>query len=142
MDSLDFLLVEDDPNDAELFELSLERNLPNGYKHHHLRDGEEAIVYFNKLRSGNLSYPNLVVLDLKLPKKSGLDVLKELKKKKETRHIPVVIFSCLGGEKEVDSCYRIGGNAYVEKPTDFNEFKKTVQSMINFWVGQNKSPKN
>ena len=136
------LLVEDDPQDVELTLAALEE--------HHLasrvvvvRDGEKALDYLYrrgefKTRSGG--DPVLVMLDLKMPKVSGLQVLKIIKADAYLQIIPVVILSSSREEADLVGCYKHGVNAYVVKPVDFSVFLKTVKQLVLFWAEVNEPP--
>lgn len=146
-DPVEILLIEDRPEDAELAMIALkESNLLNSI--HWVEDGEEALEYISngKDTNSNFHLPDLILLDLKLPKISGLEVLKELKQGKNTKNIPVVILTTSKNEKDVDEAYDLGANSYIIKPVDFDKFKKTVQDIGMYWLLLNapskKSPDN
>jgi CheY-like chemotaxis protein len=136
------LLVEDDPQDAKLTLVAL--------KEHHLagrvvvvRDGEKALDYLYrrdefKARSGG--DPILVLLDLKMPKVSGLQVLKIIKADAYLKVVPGVILSSSRETSDLVGCYKHGVNAYVVKPVDFSEFMRKVQQLVGFWAGINEPP--
>lgn len=138
------LLVEDDPNDAELTIMTLESNkLSNGIVH--VRDGEEALNYLNRQgpfadRKGE--DPALVILDLKLPKVSGLEVLSEIRKVDKLKLMPVVIFTSSQEEQDVVDGYNLGTNGYVVKPVDFHQFIEAVKQTGVFWGIINEPPRN
>lgn len=138
------LLVEDDPNDAELTIMTLESNkLSNGIVH--VRDGEEALNYLNRQgpfadRKGE--DPALVILDLKLPKVSGLEVLSEIRKVDKLKLMPVVIFTSSQEEQDVVDGYKLGTNGYVVKPVDFHQFIEAVKQTGVFWGIINEPPRN
>ncbi|MGO9952295.1 MAG: response regulator [Dissulfurispiraceae bacterium] len=138
------LLVEDDPNDAELTIMTLESNkLSNGIVH--VRDGEEALNYLNRQgpfadRKGE--DPALVILDLKLPKVSGLEVLSEMRKADKLKLMPVVIFTSSQEEQDVVDGYNLGTNGYVVKPVDFHQFIEAVKQTGVFWGIINEPPRN
>ena len=136
------LLVEDDPQDAELTLTALEE--------HHLaskvavvRDGEKALDYlyhrgeFKTRAGGN---PILVVLDLKMPKVNGLEVLKIIKADEDLKMIPVVVLSSSREMPDLVESYKHGINAYVVKPVDFGEFMKAVKQLGIFWAAINEPP--
>ena len=136
------LLVEDDPQDAELMLAALE-----GY---HLadrvvvvRDGEEALDYLyrrGEFKSRLGGDPILVLLDLKMPKVTGLEVLKIIKADAYLRIVPVVVLSSSRETPDLVACYKHDVNAYVVKPVDFSEFMKTVQQLVIFWATINEPP--
>lgn len=136
------LLAEDDPLDVELTLTALEE--------HHLanqievvNNGAEALDYL--YRRGNFSHrtggnPILVLLDLKMPKVSGLEVLKIIKADAYLRIVPVVVLSSSRETPDLVACYKHDVNAYVVKPVDFSEFMKTVQQLVIFWATINEPP--
>ncbi len=140
---VEILLVEDNPADAELALHALRRDhLAN---HIHLaRDGEEALDFLfcrgpHNHRSPE-QQPRLVLLDLKLPKVDGMDVLRELKNDPRTKVIPVVILTSSREEKDVVNGYQLGVNAYIQKPVDFEQFRETIKQLGMFWLVVNEAP--
>jgi len=136
------LLVEDDPRDATLTLAALGKcNLTDRVFVVH--DGEKALdyLYFRgefKTRTG--SNPILVLLDLKMPKVNGLDVLKVIKTDEHLKIIPVVVLSSSRETSDLVECYKHGVNAYVVKPVDFAEFMKAVKQLGIFWAAVNEPP--
>lgn len=137
----DILLVEDDPNDVELA-LNV---LSSGHISHLTvaHNGEEALDYLYRrgkfqLRGGG--NPAVILLDLKMPKVSGLEVLRAIKSDSELKTIPVVVFSSSRQQEDLNECYRLGANAYVVKPVDFLEYRDTLRSIGLFWSGINEPP--
>ncbi len=136
------LLVEDNPRDIELTLAALEENrLANEVIV--VRDGEEALDYLNRrgifrLRAeGN---PAVVLLDLKLPKVDGLEVLEQVKTSASLQTIPVVMLTSSREEPDLTRSYKLGANAYVVKPVDFNEFTKAIRELGLFWAVINQPP--
>jgi CheY-like chemotaxis protein len=136
------LLVEDDPRDVELILESLgDYNLANEVVV--ARDGEEALdfLYYReafKVRpNGN---PAVVLLDLKLPKVNGMEVLRQIRSDEKLKMIPVVILTSSREEKDWVESYKLGVNAYVVKPVDFQEFVKAVKDVGAFWAVVNEPP--
>lgn len=133
------LLVEDDANDEELTRLALnEQQL----KHELVvvRDGVEALDYLfkrGKFADRPGLNPQLMLLDLKLPKLNGLEVLKQLREASTTHHVPVVVFTSSREEKDIKECYQRGANAFVRKPIEFSEFSDAVRTMASFWLALN-----
>jgi CheY-like chemotaxis protein len=136
------LLVEDDPKDAELTLTALEgHNLANRVTV--VCDGAEALDYLYrrekyKMRGGG--DPILVLLDLKMPKVNGLEVLKNIKANEDLKIIPVVVLSSSRETPDLVECYKHGVNAYVVKPVDFAEFMKAVKQLGIFWAAINEPP--
>jgi len=142
-DDVDILLVEDSPEDAELTLHSLRRNnLAN--RIHWARDGEEGLDFlFCRGAYANRSFqrpPKVVLLDLKLPKVDGLDVLRQLKEDPRTKAIPVVVLTSSREEADVVRGYRNGANSYVQKPVDFEQFREAVRQLGLYWMVTNEPP--
>lgn len=136
------LLVEDNPNDLELTLTALSNTgLANDVVV--MRDGAEARDYL--FRTGDYEkrdpgLPTVVLLDLKLPKIDGLELLGMIRKNSETANLPVVILTSSREEKDVAAGYELGSNAYVVKPVAFNEFFKAIQDLGIFWAVLNEPP--
>ena len=136
------LLVEDDPNDLELTLTGLaEYNLANEVVV--ARDGEEALDYlfrrgkFSAREDGN---PVVVLLDLKLPKVDGLEVLRRMKSEESLKIVPVVILTSSREDRDMVEGYRLGTNAYVVKPVDFHQFVEAIKHLGAFWSIINEPP--
>ena len=136
------LMVEDDSKDVELTLTALEDyNLANEVVV--VRDGEEALDYlycrgaFETRAEGN---PAVMLLDLKLPKVNGLEVLKQIKSEEKLKMIPVVVLTSSKEEKDMVASYRLGVNAYVVKPVDFHEFVNAIKELGVFWAVINEPP--
>src|SRR5581483_3862016 len=141
--SVDILLVEDNPDDLELTLHALRReHLANNI--FTVRDGEEAIDFL--FCSGNFKDrsfdhpPRVVLLDLKLPKLNGLEVLKRLKDDPRTRSVPVVILTSSKEESDLVASYNLGANSYVQKPVDFDRFRDIVKNTGLYWMVTNQRP--
>ncbi len=140
MDSVNtktILLVEDNPNDAELTQLAFERNnIINPVVI--AKNGVEALDYLfgTGMYEGRNVYdqPPVIILDLKLPKVDGLEVLRRLRADERTRLIPVVVLTTSNEEKDLIEAYNLGTNAYVRKPVDFTEFSEAVKKLGMFWL--------
>lgn len=142
---IEILLVEDNPDDVDLALHALKRNnLAN--KVEIARDGEEALdfVYGDNLQSLDAlsNRPRLVLLDLKLPKINGLEVLEKLKSDPRTRKIPVVVMTTSAEEPDVKRAYDLGANSYIVKPVNFEQFVEVVQQLGFYWLLVNKAPKD
>ena len=136
------LIVEDDPKDVELTLTALEEyNLANEVVVTH--DGEEALDYLYcrgnfKMRTGD--NPAVLLLDLKLPKVDGLEVLQQIKSDEKLKMIPVVVLTSSREEKDMVASYKLGVNAYVVKPVDFHEFVNAIKELGVFWAVINEPP--
>jgi DNA-binding response OmpR family regulator len=136
------LMVEDDPRDVELTLTALaEYNLTNEVVVIH--DGAEALDYL--YRRGNFKArdnenPAVLLLDLKLPKVEGLEVLKQIKSDETLRMIPVVVLTSSREERDMVASYKLGVNAYVVKPVDFHEFVNAIKELGMFWAIINEPP--
>ena len=142
-DEVEILLVEDNPDDVELAVHVLRReNLANHIEV--ARDGEEALDFlFCRGRYNKRSFespPRLVLLDIKLPKVDGLEVLKEIKSDPRTKAIPVVIITSSREEQDLVNGYKLGSNAYIQKPVDFAQFRQIVKQLGLFWLVVNQPP--
>jgi CheY-like chemotaxis protein len=140
---LDILLVEDNQDDMDLALHALRRaKLAN--RIFVVRDGEEALDFlFCRERYAHRMFdrpPKLVLLDLKLPKVDGLEVLKQLKGDSRTRNIPVVIMTSSKEERDMVSGYNLGANSYIQKPVDFDQFRETVKNVGLYWLVVNQPP--
>jgi CheY-like chemotaxis protein len=136
------LLVEDDPKDVELTLTALEEyNLANEVIV--ARDGEEALEYLysrGKFKTRSNGNPSVMLLDLKLPKVDGLEVLKQIKSAEKLRMIPVVVLTSSKEEKDMVTSYKLGVNAYVVTPVDFHEFVNAIKELGVFWAVINEPP--
>jgi len=140
---VEILLVEDNPNDAELALRALKKhNLANNVAV--VTDGEEAIDFVfarskyehRKTESG----PRIILLDLKLPKVDGLEVLRAIKGDPRTKIIPVIVLTSSREEKDIVESYKLGVNSYILKPVDFDKFVDAVKEIGYYWLLLNQSP--
>jgi two-component system response regulator len=140
---VEILLVEDNPNDVELTLHAFERHkLANVI--HVARDGEEALEYLtgigNGLNGSGNQRPKVVLLDLKLPKVDGIEVLRAIRSNEELRTLPVVVLTSSREERDLVETYDLGVNSYLVKPIDFDKFVDTVQTLGLYWVLLNEPP--
>ena len=141
-DSIEILLVEDDPNDLELTRhVLMEERICNVI--HVARDGEEALDFLfcrGSFSGRPRSRPKLILLDLKLPKVDGLEVLEKIKHDPEMRSVPVVILTSSKQECDRVKGYQLGVNSYIQKPVDFDQFRNTIKSLGYYWLVVNEPP--
>lgn len=142
-DEPEILLVEDDPRDVELtLHVLRQENLANHIQV--VRDGEEALDFvFCRGDFAGRSFespPRVILLDLKLPKVDGMEVLREVKSDPRTRAIPVVILTASREEKDMVNGYRLGVNGYIQKPVDFDKFREMVKRLGLYWLVVNEPP--
>jgi two-component system response regulator len=134
---IEVLLVEDDPNDLELSLRALKQhNLANRIVV--ARDGVEALEILFSAQSETL--PRVVVLDLKLPKVGGLEVLRRVKSDERTKRLPVVVLTSSREEPDIAESYRLGVNSYIVKPIDFESFSRAVADVGLYWLLLNDPP--
>jgi len=141
----EILLVEDSPDDVAFIIRTFEKAGLSA-RLHAVADGAEALefIFATGQHAGrNLAIkPKLIILDLKLPKVGGLEVLRRLKMTPETRSIPVVVLSSSQEERDLIESYALGVNSYVVKPMDFDHFAASVQALVRYWLQFNQTPKH
>jgi CheY-like chemotaxis protein len=144
LNEIEVLLVEDNPHDAEMTLLALEKHhLAN--RVHHVKDGAEALAFI--FATGAYSArkvecsPKVVLLDLKLPKVDGLEVLKKMKADERTQMTPVVVLTSSNEERDVFASYKLGVNSYIVKPVDFEKFSESMRQLGLYWLLVNRSPR-
>ncbi len=140
---IEILLVEDNPNDAELTLRALKKNnIVN--KIVHLKDGADALDYLfaeGAYAGRNLNIkPRLILLDLKMPKVDGIEVLRKVKASESTKAIPVVVLTSSNEDPDVKICYELGANSYIVKPVGFDNFTKAVAELGVYWILLNQPP--
>lgn len=140
---VEILIIEDNCQDvAMILDAFHEQNIHD--KVHVLRDGEEALDYFfgpqGCLRKADVCYPRFVLLDLKLPKVGGLEVLKRLKSDERTRDIPTVVFTSSNEARDRSESYLLGANSYIVKPLDADCFSRFVADIGSYWFIMNRTP--
>jgi two-component system response regulator len=138
------LLVEDNPDDETLTLRALKKNHVIN-EIFILRDGEEALDYlFCRGSYAGRDFrhqPEVILLDLKLPKISGIEVLKSIRKTENTKYLPVVILTSSDEEKDLVESYKFGANSYIKKPVDFEKFQKAIYDLSLYWLVLNKTIK-
>ncbi len=134
-DDIEIILIEDNPFDAELTLRALtKRGL--GRKVKVFPDGVEALKFLFEDSEGR-RFPKVILLDLKLPKLSGLEVLSQIKKDRRTQIIPVVMLTSSQEESDIQESYKLGANSYLVKPVDYDEFSQAVQDVSSDWLKRN-----
>jgi len=140
---IEILLVEDNPSDVELTLRALSKhNLAN--KVHTVTDGEEALEYIfatGRYADRNINIPpKAILLDLKLPKVNGIEVLKKLKSDERTKIIPVIVVTSSKEDSDLKKCYEMGVNSYIQKPVDFDNFVRVLSEAGLYWLVVNQPP--
>lgn len=140
---VEILLIEDNPSDAEMTIRALRKN--NIANHLvHLKDGEEALSFifgtgsYEGRNTNNL--PKVILLDLKMPKVDGIEVLKRIKVDEKTKLIPVVVLTSSNEDPDINTCYKLGANSYIVKPVGFENFTKAIAELGMYWLLLNKAP--
>lgn len=142
---INILLVDDDEDDLYFTHRALEKsNLPNNT--YMVHDGIELMDYLNhqgKYTSETAPRPDLILLDLNMPKMNGTEALKELRSHKNLAHIPVILFTTSSAEQDINMSYKLGANSYIKKPGDFNKLVEIMTALKTYWI-ENASlpPKN
>jgi two-component system response regulator len=138
---VEILLIEDSPDDAALAIRALKKqNLAN--KLVHLKNGAEAIDFLfgeGEFKDRNLeNVPKVILLDLKMPKVNGMEVLAKVKSDARTKCIPIVVLTSSAEDPDIKKCYELGANSYIVKPVDFDNFSKAVTELGFYWMLLNK----
>jgi chemotaxis family two-component system response regulator Rcp1 len=133
MKPIEILLVEDNPGDARLTREALSMSKVQNNLHH-ARDGEEAMRFLRRQGAfADVPQPDLILLDLNLPKRDGREVLEDIKRDPLLMHVPVVILTSSQAEEDILRAYRLHANCFITKPVDFEQFIKVVGSIEQFW---------
>lgn len=138
---VEILLVEDNADDARLVLHAFAR-VPVVDKVHVVTDGIKALEYLSEAGAGaSLSQlPSLVLLDMKMPRLSGLEVLERIKADPKLKKLPVIILTSSREPRDIEACYAAGANSYVVKPVDFDEFRRTLVAIATYWTRHNERP--
>lgn len=133
-DEVSILLVEDDPDDVQLTEIALyDARVPNQL--HVVEDGTQALQYLrNESPYERARKPDLILLDLNLPRLDGREVLKEIKADPSLRMIPVVVLTTSSDQSDVQASYQHHANSYITKPVDFEEFRRALRAIEDYWL--------
>ncbi len=142
-ETIEILLVEDNPDDAALAIRALKKqNLAN--KLVHLKNGAEALEFLfgtnGNPRDVSKNGPRVILLDLKMPKVNGMEVLERVKNDERTKWIPVVVLTSSAEDPDIKKCYQLGANSYIVKPVEFENFAKAVSELGMYWLLLNKAP--
>lgn len=142
--SVEILLVEDNMSDAELTIRALKKkNLANNLVH--LKDGAQALdfIFAQGLYADRdlLKTPKVILLDIKMPKVNGIEVLARIRSDERTKKIPVVMLTSSKEDPDIDECYRLGVNSYIVKPVEFDNFFKAVSDLGFYWLLLNQTPR-
>jgi CheY-like chemotaxis protein len=141
MSPIEILLIEDNMGDIRLTQETLKeskiKNILN-----YVKDGEEALLYLNKKdKYINVSTPDLILLDLNIPKKDGREVLEIIKTDSILKRIPVIVLTTSDSEIDILNTYDLHANSFITKPVDFNQFINVVKSIENYWIQIVKLPR-
>jgi chemotaxis family two-component system response regulator Rcp1 len=137
---VDLLLVEDNPGDVRLTQEAFKES-PRKINMSVARDGVEAIDFLRRRgKYATAPRPDLILLDLNLPRKNGREVLMEIKSDPDLRRIPVVVMTTSKAEQDIQKAYTLNANCYISKPVDFDEFLGVVQSIEDFWLSKASLP--
>ncbi|MBS1593242.1 MAG: response regulator [Bacteroidetes bacterium] len=140
--SVEILLVEDNPYEAELAIRGLKKhNFANNL--HHIDDGADALDFIfgrGKYANSQADTPKLILLDIKLPRVDGIEILRQIKSHEKTKSIPVVVLTSSKENQDVKACYELGVNSYIVKPVDFDSFAKAVADLGMYWMLLNTAP--
>jgi CheY-like chemotaxis protein len=131
------LIIEDSDEDFEALNRIIDRVSTFALKIDRCIDGDDALDFLNRVGeykdAEDISYPDLIILDLNLPGTDGREVLATIKQSKTLKQIPVVVFSTSSNPKDIEACYHSGANSYLLKPMNINELKESVRMMLDYW---------
>lgn len=133
------LLIEDNQTDIELTRRAFQKCLSEQTLEVK-EDGQDALDFLASCKNSSNELPKLILLDLKLPKISGLEVLRQIKADTGSRHIPVIVLTSSGEEKDIAAAYDLGANSYIRKPVDFKLFAESLQMLVDYWFKLNLMP--
>jgi len=134
------LLAEDDEIDVKFIKRAFAR-VWREQCIHVVSNGEEALAFlYRQGKYGDAPRPDLILLDLNMPRKNGFEVLEEIKQSKELMHIPVVVLTTSKDEESVKQSYALHANSYITKPTTFEELQRVVQMVVDYWMGTSRIP--
>jgi CheY-like chemotaxis protein len=137
------LLIEDDPNDVALFRRAA-RKAGLSVEIHEAEDGDAAVRFLETRAAQSVDetagIPWIVLLDLKMPRKSGLELLEWLRRQPRLRHLPVIIFTSSRESSDIARAYELGANSYLVKPVSFDQLKEMVRDVHHYWLEMNENP--
>ena len=140
---VEILLVEDNPSDAELTSRGLQKDGMSN-RLYHVKDGAEAINFIfgeGEFAGSEINLPKLILLDLKMPKVNGLEVLRKVREDERTKMIPIVILTSSKEARDISEAYKLGANSFIEKPLEFDKYMATVSELANYWMVLNLPPR-
>ena len=139
---INILLVEDNPADARLIK-EVFKDTKTKNRLYVVKDGVEAMAFLNQeVDNADIPRPDVIILDLNLPRKDGREVLKELKEDNVLKRVPIVILTTSSAEEDIIRTYNNHANCYITKPVDFDQFLKVINSIEDFWLSVVKLPSN
>lgn len=133
------LVIDGDPDSTSLL-IEILKEYISGINIEVAPDGLAASKLLNEKTNHHLYLPDIIFLDLNMPKKNGMEVLMEFKSNINLKKIPIIIFTSSNSEGDINTCYEIGANCFINKPEEYNELKKVILSIINFWFSVVKFP--
>ena len=137
--TLDVVYVEDDATDAQFFERAIRKADPS-CRVQRLTDGQAAVDYIHDIALNRDPLPKVLVLDIKLPKLRGFEVLRAIRENPRTRYLPVVMLSSSTQQQDIDLAYDLGANSYLNKPPKMKQLNEIVGTLVDFWVKSNRLP--